>query len=67
MLRYLDAILVVEPDSVRDRVLRMATAHRLGHRETALADARWLLDHQPEDIDLDQVRRLVDVLEHDER
>jgi regulator of sirC expression with transglutaminase-like and TPR domain len=64
MLRYLDAILVVEPGSVRDRVLRMATAHRVGRRETALADARWLLEHGPEDVELDQVRRLVDALEH---
>jgi regulator of sirC expression with transglutaminase-like and TPR domain len=64
VLRYLDAILFVEPDSVRDRVMRMATAHRAGRRETALADARWILDNSPDDIDLDQVRRLVDMLEH---
>jgi regulator of sirC expression with transglutaminase-like and TPR domain len=64
MLRYLDAILFVEPDSVRDRVMRMATAHRAGRRETALADARWILDNSPDDIDLDQVRQLVDMLEH---
>jgi serine protease Do len=64
MLRYLDAILVVEPDAVREHVLRMATAYRLGRAETALADARWLLEKQPEAIDLDQVRRLADMLEH---
>ena len=67
MLRYLDAILVVEPDSVRDRVMRMATAHRAGRRETALADARWILDNGPDDIDLEQVRRLVDLLEDGEQ
>ena len=63
----LDAILAVEPDSARDRVLRMATAYRLGRRETALADATWLLEQQPDSVDLDQVRRLIDSLEHDDR
>ncbi|MFM8377815.1 MAG: transglutaminase family protein [Planctomycetia bacterium] len=63
VLRYLDAILVVDPDSARDRVMRMITAARLGRRTAALADARWLLDHQPPGIDLDQVRSLVARLE----
>ncbi|MFN5486733.1 MAG: penicillin-binding protein 1A, partial [Bradyrhizobium sp.] len=40
-------------------VMRMVTAARLGRREAALADARWLLDNAPAGIDLDQVRSLV--------
>ena len=63
MLRYLDAMLVLTPDSARDRVLRMVTSYRLGRRDVALADARWLLEHAPEGIDLDQVRRMLDMLE----
>jgi len=65
VLRYLDAILVVAPDSARDRVLRMVTAARLGRRDAALADARWLLDNQPAGIDLDQVRSLIARLEQE--
>jgi regulator of sirC expression with transglutaminase-like and TPR domain len=65
VLRYLDAILVVAPDSARDRVMRMVTAARLGRRDAALADARWLLDNQPAGIDLDQVRGLVTRLEQE--
>jgi regulator of sirC expression with transglutaminase-like and TPR domain len=65
VLRYLDAILVVAPDSARDRVMRMVTAARLGRRDAALADARWLLDNQPAGIDLDQVRDLVTRLEQE--
>ena len=65
VLRYLDAILVVAPDSARDRVMRMVTAARLGRRAAALADARWLLDNQPAGIDLDQVRSLVSRLEQE--
>jgi regulator of sirC expression with transglutaminase-like and TPR domain len=65
VLRYLDAILVVAPDSASDRVMRMVTAARLGRRDAALADARWLLDNQPAGIDLDQVRGLVSRLEQE--
>ena len=63
VLRYLDAILVIEPDSARDRVMRMITSARLGRRTAALTDARWLLDHEPLGIDLDQVRSLIARLE----
>lgn len=63
VLRYLDAILVVEPESARDRAMRMITSARIGRRTTALTDARWLLDHEPEGIDLDQVRGLIARLE----
>lgn len=65
VLRYLDAILVINPDSAPDRVKRMVTAARLGRREAAVADARWLLERMPPEIDLDQVRGLLDRLESD--
>lgn len=65
VLRYLDAILVINPDSARDRTMRMVTAARLGRREAAVADARWLLERMPPEIDLEQVRGLLDRLEND--
>jgi len=65
LLRYLEATLAIEPDSVPDRVMRMVTAARLGRRDTALDDARWLLDRQPPGIDLEQVRAVVERLESD--
>ena len=34
-------------------------AKRLGKTDAALADARWLLDNAPADIDLEAVRRFV--------
>jgi len=63
MLRYLSGILTITPGAVRDRVLRMVTADRLGRREMALADARWLLEEAPEDIDLAQVRQFIERVE----
>ncbi len=59
MLRYLDAMLVVDPEASRERVMRMLMAKRLGKTDAALADARWLLDNGPADIDLEAVRRFV--------
>jgi serine protease Do len=63
MLRYLDAMLVIAPDSAYDRVLRMVTAARAGRTETARDDARWLLDHEPDGIDLDRVRAMAERLD----
>ena len=66
ILRYLDAILVIAPESAQDRVMRMVTSARLGRRAAALADARWLLDHEPPGVDPDQVRSLITRLEADD-
>ena len=67
VLRYLDATLTIEPDAVRTRLMRMVTAARLGRRETATEDARWLLDRKPAGIDLDQVRGLLEQVEAESR
>jgi len=64
-IRYLDAILAIDPESSRDRAARMVAAVRVGRRDTALEDARWLLEHQPPDIDLEQVHRLLTRLEQE--
>lgn len=63
MLRYLDAMLAVMPDAGRERVMRMVIADRLGKRERALEDARWLVDNAPAEVDLEAVRRFVEETE----
>ena len=63
MLRYLSGILTVTPAAINDRVLRMVTAERLGRRELALADASWLLEEAPEEVDLGQVRLFIERIE----
>jgi regulator of sirC expression with transglutaminase-like and TPR domain len=56
MLRYLDALVVVNPSSARERVLRAMVRARSGDREGALQDVDWLLEKEPEEIDLDRLR-----------
>ena len=65
MLRYSDAMVVIQPDSARSRFLRMLTARQLNHFETVKKDARWLLAQQPSGIDLVMVKRLLQAVETD--
>jgi serine protease Do len=57
-LRYLDAILTATPDAVEERLMRAGGRWQSGDRDGALGDIDWLLDHQPEGVDLERVREL---------
>ena len=63
MHRYLDAIVAVDPDAARERVMRMLLARRLGRIDAARADALWLLKRAPEEIDLESVHRFLEALD----
>lgn len=58
MLTYVDAIVEIAPDQAEDRLLRAWLRHFLGQPRAALEDTRWLLDHQPEGIELERVIEL---------
>lgn len=58
VLRYLDAILAVEPNALQERAMRALVRRRTGRKRAALADLDWFIQHEPEGIDLDQVRRM---------
>ena len=58
MLRYLDGILTVAPDSPDERWIRAVFRFQNGQREGALVDVDWLLEHHPPGVDLDRVREL---------
>jgi regulator of sirC expression with transglutaminase-like and TPR domain len=58
MLRYLDGILALNTDAGPERAVRAALLYQQGDRTRALQDVDWLLDHGPEDVDLDRVRQL---------
>jgi serine protease Do len=56
MVRYLSAILAVAPDATQQRGMRAILRHKAGDREGALQDVDWLLEHQPEGIDVEALR-----------
>jgi regulator of sirC expression with transglutaminase-like and TPR domain len=62
-LRYLDAILAIDPDSARDRFMRAVLRYQSGQRKEALADTEWLLDHNPKGADTEralELRRMIE-------
>jgi regulator of sirC expression with transglutaminase-like and TPR domain len=62
MLRYLDAIVAVAPESAQERGLRASLRYQRGDTKGALEDADWLLDHRPAGLDVEKVeefRRLL--------
>lgn len=58
MLRYLDTILALDSDEAQERWMRAALRYQTGRRQGALQDVDWLLEHQPEGVELDRVREL---------
>ena len=58
MLRYLDVILALAPDSVGDRLNRARLRLQFGDAPAAKADFKWLLDEQPAGLDLERITEL---------
>jgi serine protease Do len=63
MLRYLDAMVPCTPTGGELRAMRAILRWQSGRSPQALEDVDWLLEHQPENIDLEQVRALKRQLE----
>lgn len=61
MLRYAEAVVALDPESVPDRGLRAVVRYETGRRDAAVADLDWFLEHQPEGLDLDRVRQMREV------
>lgn len=57
-LRYLDAILALKPDSIPDRLQRARALMQRGDNAAAKEDLRWLLDRQPDGVDLERLGEL---------
>jgi S1-C subfamily serine protease/regulator of sirC expression with transglutaminase-like and TPR domain len=58
MLRYLDALVVLDPKGGAARGMRALVRAESGRQAEALADLDWIIEHQPENIDLERVRQL---------
>jgi regulator of sirC expression with transglutaminase-like and TPR domain len=64
MLRYLDAMIPCATTNGADlRAMRAVLRWQAGRSSQAREDVDWLLEHRPENIDLDQVRALKRQLE----
>ncbi|HZZ81243.1 MAG TPA: transglutaminase family protein [Gemmataceae bacterium] len=58
MLRYLDGILAVDPESHEERWMRAVFRFQAGQRVGALADCEQIIRADPPGMDLDRVREL---------
>jgi serine protease Do len=58
VLRYLDVILALKPDSTADRLQRARALMQRGDNAAAKEDLRWLLDRQPEGMELERLGEL---------
>ncbi len=58
VLRYLEVMVAIAPDNPEYRAKRLEMRARTGHQRAALEDAKWLIEHQPNGIDLRQLQSL---------
>jgi len=63
LLRYLDTMLAIAPESPQERWARALLRWQSGEQEGAKQDADWLLEHQPDGAELDRVRDFRAILE----
>ena len=63
ILRYLDAIVAVDPDAHEERWARAVFRFQSGQRAGSAADCEILLRAEPPGVDLDRVRELRRILE----
>ncbi len=64
MLRYLEALVVVEPDSIEHRGMRAILRFQNGRREAAVSDLDWILDLTPPGLDMDRIQQMRDQFLH---
>ncbi|MEX2027580.1 MAG: transglutaminase-like domain-containing protein, partial [Pirellulaceae bacterium] len=58
MLRYLEAMIAVDPELARERGLRAIVQFETGRRDAAVAGLDWFFDQKPSGVNLDQVRQM---------
>lgn len=63
MLRYLDAIVALDPDAHTERMVRAVLRFQAGQHDGARADCDYLLEREPAEIDIDRVRQLQRMLQ----
>jgi regulator of sirC expression with transglutaminase-like and TPR domain len=56
MLRYLEAMVILDSESARHRGMRALLRAQTGDKAGALKDVDWLIEKQPEGVDLDRLQ-----------
>jgi regulator of sirC expression with transglutaminase-like and TPR domain len=58
MLRYLEAMIAIDPELARERGLRAIVQFETGRRDAAVTGLEWFFEKKPAGVDLDQVRQM---------
>lgn len=64
-LRYLNGIVMLDPDSLEDRFSRSMFLYNKGLKKEALEDVKYLLDHAPEGVERRKLEQLKQTLERE--
>jgi len=54
-LEYVNLMLAVDPQSVSNRGMRAVLRMETGRKKAAIADLNWIIEQEPEGIDLDRI------------
>ncbi|MEZ6057893.1 MAG: transglutaminase family protein [Planctomycetaceae bacterium] len=66
-LRYVEAVLVVNPKSATDRLYKAVLCLNTGRYDEGIAEVDWVIEHEPEEIVLERVHELREALESQKR
>ena len=59
MIRYLDAILAIDENAIYNRAMRAMLLYSENRLDESVRDLEWLVSREPEGIDLDPIRNLL--------
>ncbi len=57
VLRYLEAAVAIEPEGFQERLMRAEMRFLTGRRDAAVADLDWIIEREPEGIDIEGLRQ----------
>jgi regulator of sirC expression with transglutaminase-like and TPR domain len=64
-LRYLDGILMLQPEDSESRMMRAGVLLSKGMKPEALADVDYLIDHPTDSVDINELKRVKRQIEED--
>ena len=57
-LRYLEALLAIDPMLLRERGFRALVRYQTGRHQAAIEDLDWFLEKEPKGVDLNRIRQM---------